>query len=152
MCKISDKSTHTKIIEDKIKHNCFDLSENNIEEPKKANYAAVAKQEMSTSQHIKIPDGWVRLTRNNEGKTSFQYGAPIHNSTLKFFEKRDIEIKLQEIEKRHAKYSKEDEETFYTQYKYSWESDEEENEEFSESEDDHSVSEAYDSENDDGDY
>lgn len=120
MCKKTQSSPNNM---SDLSNNYFKQNSNN--ETKSINYASVAKQEVKTNSDTKIPDGWVKLTRNDDGKTVAQYGKYTVNPVISYLNQRDLETLSKNMENRHQKYVEEDVERYATNYIYSWESDKE---------------------------
>ena len=130
---------------------CKTMENKDETEKKTMNYIAVAKHEMKCAQEENIPDGWVKMTREKNGNITKKWGKEVANQTMCELEKNDKIHHYLKMQQRHSEYKTQDSEIYYTDYKYSWESEHESDSnetEFSEDSDDDESDKGFDSDND----
>ena len=91
---------------------------------KKMNYVGVVAHEVITNKVDPVKDGWVKIKKDKSGFVSKTYGKG--NNSLQVqqdTENRNINEIFRNIVKRYNNYKIMDQETYFTNYKYSWESD-----------------------------
>ena len=98
---------------------------NSHEEEKESTmqYLRVAKEEIKLKKEEIIPDGWVKIVRDDNMMIVRKYGKEIQNAYINSLKIKDMQDLLKDIEQRHESYKKKDESVFYNEYKYSWESE-----------------------------
>ena len=85
------------------------------------NYAGVASREVPTSEKKDIvPDGWVKISREPSGFVTRKYGKSIQNSALNYLDESDLSHIRKQLVARHAEYTQNDNETYFNNYIYSW--------------------------------
>lgn len=87
------------------------------------NYIAVAKHEIKSVNEEYIPDGWVKMTREKNGEIRKKWGKEVINHTISRIEHTDKIQNYLKMQQRHLEYKVRDNENYYTDYKYSWESE-----------------------------
>lgn len=100
------------------------------------NYSAIVQEVETSEKTIIVNPGWVKLSRNAENKTAAVYGgSDEHESNYNYMvgleTKRHAEDALKEIMRRHEEYANKDREDFFLDYKNSWDSDTEYEDEIS---------------------
>ena len=91
---------------------------------KKMNYLGVVSHEIITNREEPVKDGWLRIKKDKNGFVSKTYGKG--NNSLQVerdIENRNINEIFRNLLMRHNNYKIMDQETYFTNYKYSWESD-----------------------------
>lgn len=86
-------------------------------------YLSVAKEEIKLEKQEIIPDGWVKIVRDDNGIVVRKYGKEIQNTYIDSLKIKDMQHLLKDMERRHEYYKTKDESVFYSNYKYSWESE-----------------------------
>ena len=91
---------------------------------KKMNYLGVVSHEIITNREEPVKDGWIKIKKDKNGFISKTYGKG--NNSLQVErdnENRNIDEIFRNLVIRHNNYKILDQETYFTNYKYSWESD-----------------------------
>ena len=91
---------------------------------KKMNYLGVVSHEIITNREEPVKDGWIKIKKDKNGFISKTYGKG--NNSLQVeqdIENRNINEIFRDLVTRHNNYKIMDQETYFTDYKYSWESD-----------------------------
>lgn len=129
---------------------CFDsnkefpelgLSKKQSKLEKRMNYLGIASHEITVEKGEPVKDGWLRIKQNKNGFISKTYGK--NNNSLMIeqeMENRNINEIFRNMIIRHNNYKLLDQENYFTNYKFSWESDS----------DNDSISDGYSYNGDDG--
>ena len=104
---------------------CKTIENKDESEKNTMNYIAVAKHEMKSEKEEHIPDGWIKMTRKKNGEINKKWGKEVFNHTVLRLEQSDKIQNYMQMQKRHLEYKAKDNENYYTDYKYSWESENE---------------------------
>jgi hypothetical protein len=109
---------------------------------KRMNYLGVASHEITVEKEEPVKDGWLKIKQDKNGFVSKTYGK--NNNSLQIeqeMENRNINEIFRNIVARHNYYKFLDQENYFTNYKFSWESDS----------DNESISDGFSNHGDDGD-
>ena len=88
------------------------------------NYLGVASHEITVEKEEPVKDGWLRIKQDKSGFVSKTYGK--NNNSFQIeqeMENRNINEIFRNIVARHNNYKFLDQENYFTNYKFSWESD-----------------------------
>lgn len=91
---------------------------------KRMNYLGVASHEITVEKEEPVKDGWLKIKQDKNGFVSKTYGK--NNNSLQIeqeMEHRNINEIFRNIVARHNYYKRLDQENYFTNYKFSWESD-----------------------------
>ena len=91
---------------------------------KRMNYLGVASHQITVEKEEPVKDGWLRIKQDKSGFVSKTYGK--NNNSLQIeqeMENRNINEIFRNIVVRHNYYKFLDQENYFTNYKFSWESD-----------------------------
>ena len=89
---------------------------------KKMNYLGVASHEITLKKEEAVKDGWLRIKKDKSGFVSKTYGK--NNNSLQIqqqMENRNNNEIFRNIIARHNNYKLSDQENYFTNYKFSWE-------------------------------
>ena len=109
---------------------------------KRMNYLGVASHQITVYKEEPVKDGWLRIKQDKNGFVSKTYGK--NNNSLQIeeeMENRNVNEIFRNIVARHNYYKSLDQEKYFTNYKFSWESDS----------DNESMSDGFSENGDDGD-
>lgn len=101
---------------------CMSKKQTKLE--KRMNYLGVASHEITVEKEEPVKDGWLRIKQDKNGFVSKTYGK--NNNSLQIqqeIENRNINEIFRNIVARHNYYKFLDQEIYFTNYKFSWESD-----------------------------
>jgi len=91
---------------------------------KRMNYLGVASHQITVEKEEPVKDGWLRIKQDKSGFVSKTYGK--NNNSFQIeqeMENRNINEIFRKIVIRHNYYKFLDQENYFTNYKFSWESD-----------------------------
>lgn len=109
---------------------------------KKMNYLGIASHEITVDKEEPVKDGWLRIKKDKSGFVSKTYGKNNNSQHIEQeMENRNINEIFRNIIARHNNYKLLDQENYFTNYKFSWESDS----------DNESISDGFSNHGDDGD-
>jgi hypothetical protein len=109
---------------------------------KKMNYLGVVSHEVCTKKEDYVRDGWLRIKKHEDGFISKTYGKNSNSLQIEQeMENRNINQIFRNIVIRHNNYKLLDQDTYFTNYHFSWESDS----------DNESMSDGFSDDGDDGD-
>ena len=85
------------------------------------NYAGVTSLEVpAVEKKETVRDGWVKISREPSGFVTRKYGKSVQNTNLNVLDESDLSYIRKQLVARHAEYRQRDNETYFNNYIYSW--------------------------------